>query len=101
MQKTKNVLLKDLNELYNERITKGIVPYIDAYNYADKYLNPIMAAIKKAEAEKDWAEVEKQYHKLSAQLKSRTAILYRFSGKAARDLLLTYIKNQQTKNVNS
>lgn len=90
--KNKDTLLKDLNELYNEKITKGIVPYIDAYNYADKYLNPIMANIKKAEAEKDWAEVEKQYHKLSAQLKSRTAILYRFSGKAARDLLLDLYK---------
>lgn len=91
-EKNKEALLKDLNDLYNERITKGIVPYIDAYNYADKYLNPIMASIKKAEADKDWAEVEKQYHKLSAQLKSRTAILYRFSGKAARDLLLDLYK---------
>ncbi|TQR18335.1 bifunctional metallophosphatase/5'-nucleotidase [Psychrobacillus soli] len=51
-----------------------------------------MADIKKAEADKDWAEVEKQYHKLSVQLKSRTAILYRFSGKAARDLLLDLYK---------
>ncbi|TQR21380.1 bifunctional 2',3'-cyclic-nucleotide 2'-phosphodiesterase/3'-nucleotidase [Psychrobacillus vulpis] len=51
-----------------------------------------MADIKKAEAEKDWAKVEKLYHKLSVQLKSRTAILYRFSGKAARDLLIEQYK---------
>ena len=86
MQKIKILLLKDLDDLYNERITKGIIPYIDAYNYADKYLNPIMADIKKAEEAKDWEKVEKLYHKLSVQLKSRTAIMYRFTGKAARDL---------------
>lgn len=90
--KNKDALLKDLNDLYNERITKGIIPYIDAYNYVDKYLNPIMDEIKKAESEKDWAKVEKLYHKLSVQLKSRTVILYRFSGKAARDLLLEQYK---------
>ncbi|MDI2587692.1 bifunctional 2',3'-cyclic-nucleotide 2'-phosphodiesterase/3'-nucleotidase [Psychrobacillus sp. NEAU-3TGS] len=90
--KNKNVLLKELEDLHNERITKGIVPYIDAYNYADKYLNPILAAIKVAEAEKDWAKVEKLYHQLSVQLKSRTVILYRFTGKAPRDLLLDQYK---------
>ncbi|MFJ7970193.1 bifunctional 2',3'-cyclic-nucleotide 2'-phosphodiesterase/3'-nucleotidase [Psychrobacillus sp. NPDC096389] len=90
--KNKNVLLKELEDLHNERITKGIIPYIDAYNYADKYLNPILADIKVAEAEKDWAKVEKLYHQLSVQLKSRTAILYRFTGKAARDLLLDQYK---------
>lgn len=91
-EKNKDALLKDLEDLYNERITKGIVPYIDAYNYVDKYLNPIMGDIKKAESEKDWEKVESLYHKLSVQLKSRTAILYRFSGKAARDLLLDQYK---------
>ena len=90
--KNKEKMLADLNDLYNERMTKGIIPYIDAYNYADKYLNPIMAEIKLAEAKKDWAKVEKLYHQLSVQLKSRTAILYRFSGKAARDLLLEQYK---------
>lgn len=90
--KNKAVLLKDLNALYNERVTKGIIPYIDAYNYADKYLTPIMNDIKKAESAKDWAKVETLYHKLSVQLKSRTTILYRFSGKAARDLLLDQYK---------
>ncbi len=90
--KNKAALLKDLNDLYNERVTKGIIPYIDAYNYADKYLTPIMNDLKKAEAVKDWAKVETLYHKLSVQLKSRTSILYRFSGKAPRDLLLDQYK---------
>ncbi|MFF2753468.1 5'-nucleotidase C-terminal domain-containing protein [Psychrobacillus sp. NPDC058041] len=91
-EKNKDTLLKDLDDLYNERITKGIIPYIDAYNYADKYLNPIMDDMKKAEEAKDWAKVETLYHKLSVQLKTRTAILYRFSGKEARDLLLNQYK---------
>lgn len=88
----KNALLRDLDALYEERVTKGIIPYIDAYNYADKYLNPIMADMKKAESAKDWEKVESLYHKLSVQLKNRTVILYRFSGKAARDLLLDQYK---------
>ena len=29
--KNKATLLKDLNELYKERVTKGIIPYIDAF----------------------------------------------------------------------
>lgn len=91
--KNRDTLLKELDDLYNERITKGLVPYIDAYNYADKYLTPILNDIKKAEAERDWVKVERQYHKLSVQLKSRTAILYRFTGKAARDLLLKEYKD--------
>ncbi|MEI4769541.1 5'-nucleotidase C-terminal domain-containing protein [Psychrobacillus sp. FJAT-51614] len=90
--KNKSTLLKNLDDLYQERVTKGIVPYIDAYNYANKYLTPIMNEIEKAESAKDWAKIEKEYHKLSAQLKTRTAILYRFSGKAARDLLLDQYK---------
>ncbi|WP_313891957.1 bifunctional 2',3'-cyclic-nucleotide 2'-phosphodiesterase/3'-nucleotidase [Psychrobacillus sp.] len=88
----KAVLLTNLEKLYFERITKGIVPYIDAYNYADKYLTPILADIKVAEAEKDWAKLEKAYHALSVQLDTRTTILYKFTGKAARDLLLDQYK---------
>lgn len=91
--KNRETLLKDLDALYNERITKGLVPYIDAYNYADKYLTPILEDIKGAEAEKDWVKIEKLYHQLSVQLKSRTAILYRFTGKATRDLLLRQYKD--------
>ena len=91
--KNRETLLKDLDALYNERITKGLVPYIDAYNYADKYLTPILEDIKRAEAEKDWVKIEKLYHQLSVQLKSRTAILYRFTGKATRDLLLRQYKD--------
>ncbi|WP_391120227.1 5'-nucleotidase C-terminal domain-containing protein [Psychrobacillus sp. L3] len=91
--KNKDTLIKNLDELYYERVTKGLVPYIDAYNYADKYLDPIMKDIQKAEFDKDWAKLEKAYHKLSVQLKTRTAILYRFTGKDARDLLLKQYKD--------
>ncbi|MCZ8542275.1 5'-nucleotidase C-terminal domain-containing protein [Psychrobacillus psychrodurans] len=90
--KNKDLLLKNLDELYHERVTKGIIPYIDAYNYADKYLAPIMKEIEQAEISKDWDKIEKAYHKLSVQLKTRTAILYRFTGKAPRDLLLEQYK---------
>lgn len=90
--KNKDTLLKNLDELYHERVIKGIIPYIDAYNYADKYLAPIMKELEQAEANKDWAAIEKAYHKLSAQLKTRSAILYRFTGKASRDLLLERYK---------
>ncbi|MEI4768801.1 hypothetical protein WAX74_03890 [Psychrobacillus sp. FJAT-51614] len=89
-QKNKN--LKEIDTLYNQKISGGLVPYIDAYNYATKYLVPIMNEIEAAESRNDLAAVEKAYHKLSVQLKSRTAILYRFSGKAARDLILAEYK---------
>ncbi|WP_391207647.1 hypothetical protein [Psychrobacillus sp. L4] len=91
-QKEKQAKLKEIETLYNEKITKGLVPYIDAYNYATKYLDPLLAEIKAAEAKNDFAAVEKAYHQLSYQLKGRTAILYRFSGKASRDLLLDKYK---------
>ncbi|TQR18340.1 bifunctional metallophosphatase/5'-nucleotidase [Psychrobacillus soli] len=52
-----------------------------------------MKEIEQAEAAKDWAAIEKAYHKLSVQLKSRTAILYGFTGKSARDLLIEQYKN--------
>lgn len=91
-QKEKQAKLKEIETLYNEKITKGLVPYIDAYNYATKYLDPLLADIKVAEAKNDFAAVEKAYHQLSYQLKGRTAILYRFSGKASRDLLLDKYK---------
>ena len=88
----KQAKLNELDALYTEKVSKGMVPYIDAYNYANKYLTPIMNEIKAAEAKNDFAAVEKGYHKLSYQLKGRTSILYRFSGKAARDLLLEQYK---------
>ncbi|MFJ8064707.1 metallophosphoesterase [Psychrobacillus sp. NPDC096426] len=93
----KKALLNDLEDLYNERIAKGVIPYIDAYNYATEYLNPIMEAIEKAETAKDSAEVGKQLQKLSDQLNSRSAIMYRFTGKAPRDLLLTKFKTPADK----
>ncbi|WP_313894612.1 hypothetical protein [Psychrobacillus sp.] len=84
--------LSELDAAYNEKINKGLVSYIDAYNYATKYLAPIMKEMKEAEAKNDFAAVVKGYHQLSYQLKDRTSILYRFSGKAARDLLLENYK---------
>lgn len=90
--KEKESKLKEIDALYNEKIVEGLLPYMDAYNYAAKYLVPIMNEIKVAEENNDLAALEKGYHKLSAQLKERTAILYRFSGKAARDLLLQQFK---------
>lgn len=88
----KQSYLRELDTLYDEKISKGMVPYIDAYNYATKYLVPILNNINNAQSRNDFATVEKEYHKLSYQLKGRTAILYRFSGKAARDLLLEQYK---------
>ena len=88
----KNQKIAELEDLYQEKINKGLVPYIDAYNYASKYLDPLLANIKEAEAKNDFAAVEKAYHALSYQLKGRTSILYRFSGKASRDLLLNKYK---------
>ena len=51
-----------------------------------------MNDIQVAQARNDFSTIEKKYHELSYQLKGRTAILYRFSGKAARDLLLKEYK---------
>ncbi|MEK5147316.1 hypothetical protein MKX53_09785 [Psychrobacillus sp. FSL K6-4615] len=90
--KNKAAKLSELDAVYNEKINKGLVSYIDAYNYATKYLAPIMKEMQEAEAENDFAAVVKGYHQLSNQLKNRTSILYRFSGKAARDLLLENYK---------
>ena len=89
---SKKVILAEIDALYKEKVSGGLVPYIDAYNYASKYLEPIMNDIQTAQAKNDFATVEKKYHELSYQLKGRTAILYRFSGKAARDLLLNEYK---------
>ncbi|MEK5147314.1 hypothetical protein MKX53_09775 [Psychrobacillus sp. FSL K6-4615] len=91
-EKEKQAKLKELEALYHEKIEKGLIPYIDAYNYATKYLDPLLKEIKEAEAKNDFLAVEKAYHKLSVQLKSRTSILYRFTGKAPRDLLLQKYK---------
>ncbi|WP_313894255.1 hypothetical protein [Psychrobacillus sp.] len=91
-EKAKQEKLQELEVLYEENIVKGLIPYIDAYNYAMKYLEPLLKEAKEAEAKNDFAAVEKAYHKLSVQLKSRTSILYRFTGKAPRDLLLERYK---------
>ena len=91
-EKEKQKKLKEIEVLYQEKIGKGLIPYIDAYNYATKYLDPLLKEIRDAEAKKDFLAVEQAYHKLSVQLKSRTSILYRVTGKAPRDLLLEKYK---------
>ncbi|MFF2753484.1 Ig-like domain-containing protein [Psychrobacillus sp. NPDC058041] len=88
----KNTQLKLLDSVYEERITKGLVAYIDAMNYATKYLDPIMEQIHVAEQTGDLDKLEKEYHKLSYQLKDRSSILYRFRGKVTRDLILSRYK---------
>lgn len=88
----KNTQLKLLDSVYEERITKGLVAYIDAMNYATKYLDPIMEQIHVAEQTGDLNKLEKEYHKLSYQLKGRSSILYRFRGKVTRDLILSKYK---------
>ncbi|MDI2587689.1 hypothetical protein OR571_11330 [Psychrobacillus sp. NEAU-3TGS] len=90
--KEKKEKIKELDALYEEKITKGVIPYIDAYNYAVKYLDPILKEMLDAHAAGDLEGVEQAYHKLSYQLGSRTSILYRFTGKAPRDLLLEKYK---------
>ena len=84
--------LKEMDVIYQEKVTRGLVSYIDAYNYATKYLEPLLKEINEAESKSDFAGVAAGYHKLSYQLKNRSSILYRFSGKAARDLLLEKYK---------
>ncbi|WP_427138245.1 hemoblobin-interacting domain-containing protein [Psychrobacillus psychrodurans] len=90
--KVKKDKIKELDSLYDEKIIKGVIPYIDAYNYAVKYLDPILKEMLDAHATGDLDGVEQAYHKLSYQLDSRTSILYRFTGKAPRDLLLEKYK---------
>lgn len=90
--KVKKEKIKELDSLYEEKIAKGVIPYIDAYNYAVKYLDPILKEMLAAHTAGDLKGIEKAYHKLSYQLDSRTSILYRFTGKAPRDLLLERYK---------
>lgn len=52
---------------------------------------PLLEEIEEAEEGYPY-RVELLYHQLSYQVKGRSAILYRFSGKAARDLLLEKYK---------
>ncbi len=90
--KVKKEKIKELDSMYEEKIAKGVIAYIDAYNYAVKYLDPILKEMLAAHTAGDLKGVEKAYHKLSYQLDSRTSILYRFTGKAPRDLLLERYK---------
>ncbi|WP_391207742.1 hypothetical protein [Psychrobacillus sp. L4] len=88
----KTAILNEMDTLYKEKVSEGLVAYMDAYNYATKYLDPLLGEIEGAQGRNDFATVEKIYHQLSYQLKGRSAILYRFTGKATRDLLLEKYK---------
>jgi trimeric autotransporter adhesin len=84
--KKKDAYLADLDATYKEYITKRVVTYIDAYNYAVK-LDELRQQLKAAIAAKDIAKAEELYHKISYELKFRTVILDRVYGKTTRDLL--------------
>jgi hypothetical protein len=81
----KDAYLADLDATYKEYITKRVVTYLDAYNYAVK-LDEMRKELEAAIAAKDIAKAEELYHKISYELKFRTVILDRVYGKTTRDL---------------
>jgi trimeric autotransporter adhesin len=82
----KDAYLAELDSTYADYITKRVVTYIDAYNYATK-LDEKREALEKAIEAKDLAAAEKYYHEISYELKSRTVILDRVYGQTTRELL--------------
>ncbi|MER2079711.1 hypothetical protein [Psychrobacillus psychrotolerans] len=62
-EKEKQGKLKEIEALYQEKIVRGLIPYIEAYNYATQYLDPLLKEIKEVEAKNDFLSVEKAYHK--------------------------------------
>jgi hypothetical protein len=89
--KQKDAYLADLEATYKEYITKRVVTYIDAYNYAVK-LDEMRKELEAAVQAKDIAKAEELYHQISRELKSRTVILDRVYGKTTRDLLRSTFK---------
>lgn len=87
----KDAYLAQLDSTYADYITKRVVTYIDAYNYAKK-LEEKKVALEKAIADKDLVAAEKYYHEISYELKTRTVILDRVYGKSTRDLLRAEFK---------
>jgi trimeric autotransporter adhesin len=92
----KDAYLADLDATYKEYITKRVVTYIDAYNYAVK-LDGLRQQLDEAIKAKDLAKAEELYHKISYELKSRTVILDRVYGQSTRDLLRTKFKAEAQK----
>jgi trimeric autotransporter adhesin len=87
----KEAYLADLDAAYKEYITKRVVTYLDAYNYAVK-LDEMRKELEAAVAAKDIDKAEELYHKISYELKFRTVILDRVYGKTTRDLLRVKFK---------
>jgi hypothetical protein len=92
----KDAYLADLDATYKEYITKRVVTYLDAYNYAVK-LDEMRKELEAAVAAKDIDKAEELYHKISYELKFRTVILDRVYGKTTRDLLRVQFKAKAQK----
>jgi trimeric autotransporter adhesin len=92
----KDAYLADLDATYKEYITKRVVTYIDAYNYALK-LDGLRQQLDEAIKAKDLAKAEELYHKISYELNKRTVILDRVYGQSTRELLRTKFKAEAQK----
>lgn len=82
----KDAYLAQLDSTYADYITKRVVTYIDAYNYATKLADK-KEALEKAIADKDLVAAEKYYNEISYELNKRTVILDRVYGQTTRELL--------------
>ncbi|WP_248892459.1 Ig-like domain-containing protein [Bacillus methanolicus] len=82
----KDAYLAQLDSTYADYITKRVVTYIDAYNYAKK-LEEKKVALEKAIADKKLEDAEKYYNEISYELNKRTVILDRVYGQTTRELL--------------
>ncbi|WML46173.1 hypothetical protein [Neobacillus sp. PS3-40] len=88
----KDANLAKLDDNYNTYITKRVVTYVDAYNYAVKNLVANKDALKVAIDAKNLVDVQKYYNEISYQLNKRTVILDRVYGQTTRDLLKSSYK---------
>jgi trimeric autotransporter adhesin len=88
----KDANLAKLDDNYNTYITKRVVTYVDAYNYAIKNLKANKEALKTAIDAKNLVDVQKYYNEISYQLNSRTVILDRVYGQTTRELLRSSYK---------
>lgn len=88
----KAALRTKLDDQYQIFITQRVIPYIDAYTYAEKRLKPKVDALETAIAAGDLDQTEALYHEVSRELKAGTAILHSFYGADARNLLLSQYK---------
>ncbi|EWG12040.1 hypothetical protein [Cytobacillus firmus] len=87
----KEAHLATLDATYNDHIKKRVIPYIDAYNYAQD-LKEATAELNGAVKAGELDGAEDAYHAVSKELRTRTAIFYRVYGKSTRDLFLNDFK---------